>query len=49
VKPSECTTIIDEAKFLESHLLRSEIGGVVNQAFIERLELYNKLKQDESK
>jgi hypothetical protein len=47
VKPSECTTIIDEAKFLESHLLRVEIGGVVNQAFVERLELYNKLKVNE--
>jgi hypothetical protein len=49
VKLSECTTIIDEAKFLESHKIRAEIGGVANIAFIERLELYNKLKGNESK
>ena len=38
-------TIIDEAKFLETHTLRISQSGNIAQPFKERLELYYKLKQ----
>lgn len=41
-----CTTITDEKKFLETHEIRSKIGGEVNKAFIERLKLYHIIKQN---
>lgn len=44
---NECTTITDEKKFVETHEIRSKIGGEINKAFIERLELYYKIKENE--
>ena len=41
-----CEKIVDENKFLETHELRSKIGGEVNKAFIERLKLYHIIKQN---
>jgi len=41
-------TIIDEAKFLETHILRSTQSGMIAQPFKDRLELYYKLKADET-
>jgi len=41
-----CEKIVDEAKFLETHELRSKIGGEANKAFIERLELYYRIKNE---
>ena len=38
-----CEKIVDESKFLETHEIRSKIGGEVNKAFIERLEKYYQL------
>ena len=46
MKLSECETITDEKKFLETHTIRAEIGGKINQPFIERLEKYLKLKNE---
>lgn len=42
---TQCEKIINEKKFLETHEIRSKIGGEVNKAFIERLELYYKIKK----
>ena len=41
-----CEKIVDENKFLETHVLRASIGGFVNLPFKERLELYEKIKQN---
>ena len=41
-----CEKIVDEKKFLETHEIRSKIGGEANKAFIERLELYYRIKNE---
>ena len=48
MKLSNCETIVDEKKFIETHKLRSSQIGNVNEPFKIRLEKYLKLK-DESK
>lgn len=45
---SQGETIVDEKKFLESHVLRLEQSGRLAEPFKERLELYYKLKANES-
>lgn len=46
MKLSECETIIDEKKFLESHLERERKGGKINEPYIERLNKYRKIKDE---
>ena len=46
MKLSECETITDEAKFLETHKLRSCLIGKLYEPFKERLEKYLKLKNE---
>ena len=46
MKLSECETITDEAKFLETHELRSSQNVKLSEPFIERLEKYLKLKNE---
>ena len=41
-----CEKIVNEKKFLETHEIRSKIGGEANKAFIERLELYYRIKNE---
>ena len=48
IEISKGVTIIDEAKFLETHILRSTQSGMIAQPFKDRLELYYKLKADET-
>jgi hypothetical protein len=42
---TQCETIVDEKKFLETHEVRSKIGGEINKSFAERLKLYYQIKQ----
>jgi len=49
IKLSKCETIVDESKFLEVHKIRAEIGGAINQPFIDRLEKYYKIKDNGNK
>ena len=42
MKLSECETITDEAKFLETHKLRSSLIGKLYDPFRERKEKYEK-------
>lgn len=46
MKLSKCETIIDEKKFLESHLERERKGGKINEPYIERLNKYRKIKDE---
>lgn len=43
---TQCETIVDEKKFLETHEVRSKIGGEINKSFAERLKLYLKIKNE---
>lgn len=39
-----CEKIVDEKKFLETHELRAKVAIEVNKMFVERLELYYRIK-----
>ena len=46
MKLSECETITDEAKFLETHELRSSQNGNIYKPFADRLEKYFEVKKE---
>jgi hypothetical protein len=46
MKISVCETIVDEKKFVETHTIRANIQGRVNEPFKARLKKYLKLKDE---